>query len=327
MTDAEKFLLSLFLKPRRPETITGQGWREVWSGMLGRDPALVLDEYRRQDLLVLAKIFGLLDVTFRVPELVELCKLYGLDHKGRKSELLARLVDGVADSQLRTHVQNVQAFECSDRGRIIGEDFKQGAEADRKRAEEESFEALRNRKLADACRVVYGFEQRQPMQRGLGIDWKQMDPTRDLEQLSSIFVNARKPVGSEASLDERSAEDARIAAAMSLLWGTPADKWLRAKTDGALPAKRRRKTAEEREAERNARMIAIAASQASTLRQYFANRDVIEGIRVYATRNSCEFCKRHAGDFTFETVPILPHPECTHEMGCRCCYAPIVKGL
>ncbi|MHB0987826.1 MAG: hypothetical protein ACYC3P_04060 [Bellilinea sp.] len=64
-----------------------------------------------------------------------------------------------------------------------------------------------------------------------------------------------------------------------------------------------------------------------SLKNYFENSDVIKGVQILASSDSCSECKKLTG-ITYllsEKIPELPHPNCTHEMGCRCTYIPIVK--
>ena len=326
MTGAERFLLSLFLKARQPETITGEYWNDVWRESLKRNPATVLQEFQNQGLLEPAPVSGLLDVKFRVPELVEICRKYGLNHRGKKGELIDRIVQSVAQAELSCYVSGVRALLCTESGREIGESFKREAVNKRQSAEKSVRTALQNRRFEDACRIVCQFEAVQAIPRGMGIDWKEIDPRLNLDEIRSVFRDAPHFDTANASETEQAEEDGRIAAAMGILWGVRADKFLPRK-DGEAARKRRRKTPEEKEAEKQARMRAFAAQHESTLAQYRANRDVISGVQILCAHSSCDYCKSKAGQYNFENVPKLPHDGCTHDKGCRCCYTAIVKGF
>ena len=39
---------------------------------------------------------------------------------------------------------------------------------------------------------------------------------------------------------------------------------------------------------------------------------------VFAGQGSCECCQSLSGVYPIDLVPELPHPSCTHDMGCRC---------
>jgi len=308
MSGTECFLLSLFLKPRLRSTIVGPGWGDFWASQLGRDPDAVIDQFCREGFLRRPNMAGMLSVKFRVPELANLCKSKGLLAKGRKDELISRLVANVEASELAKHLGGVDALECTEVGREIGEAFKAAADGYRAQTEQAVLNALRARSLNEACRIVFDFESKQPLPRGIGVDWSRTDYSLELGMLEEIFS---QPTGTEEEL---------LAAAQALLWGTSPAAFLPKR-----PEPRRRKTPEEKAAELEVRKKAMRASQRETLRSYKANRDVFIGVSILAAGSSCEHCRSMEGDYTFENVPTLPHDGCTHPMGCRCCYSPLTS--
>jgi hypothetical protein len=308
LSGTERFLLSLFLKPRLRSTIVGLGWGDLWASRLGRRPEAVIDQFQRDGLLRRPGTAGMLSVKFRVPELGDLCKSYGLPSKGKKEELIYRLVANVEASDLAKHLGVVDALECTEVGREIGEAFKAAADGHRAQTEQAVLTALRSRSLKEACRIVFEFESKQPLPRGIGVDWSRTDYSRELGMLEEVFS---QPAGKEEEV---------LAAAQALLWGTAPTAFLPKRTEP-----RRRKTPEEKAAELEAQKKAMRASQRETLRAYKANRDVLIGVSILAAGSSCEHCKSMEGDYTFENVPTLPHDGCTHPMGCRCCYSPLTS--
>jgi hypothetical protein len=308
LSDVEKFLLSLFLKPRLRISIIGRGWGDVWASRLGRRPNIVLEQFQQQGLLQRPNITGLLAVKFRVPELAELCKAHGLPSKGKKDELISRLVANVDASELTKLVSAVDALECTDFGRHIGDAFKAAADGYRAQTEQAVLASLKARRFTEACKMIFDFESRQSLPRGLGVDWSRTDYSRELGMLNEIFS---QPNGKEEEL---------LAAAQAVLWGTSPTAFLPKQSEP-----RRRKTPEEKAAELEAQKKARRASQRETLRSYKANRDVLVGVRIVAAGSSCDHCKDMRGDYTFENVPELPHEGCTHPMGCRCCYSPMTS--
>lgn len=311
---AELFLLSLFLKPRLRQTITGPGWNDVWRASLGKEPARVLDGFVTQGLLRNCDGAEKLDVKFRVPELVDICKRHGLPFKGKKAELIAALVHGFTADEIATLTSDVHPLRCSDSGAALAEAYKRKADAARQEAENSCMDALQRGELAQACQIVRRFEACQPLQRGMGVDWSNPDTSHELGLLVALFQN-KAP--STAPLTT-------IAAAMGLLWGTGPEKWLPKEPFDS--GKRRRRTPEEKAAEVTARMEAFRASHERTLEGYRANRDVIIAVEILAAQSSCDFCKKQVGRYSLDSVPPLPHAECTHDMGCRCVYVP-VTGL
>lgn len=308
MSVTERFLLSLFLKPRLRSTIVGPGWGDLWASRLGKRPDVVIEQFQRNGLLHRPDMAGMLAVKFRVPELAQICRSHGLPAKGKKDELISRLVSNVEASDLVKHLGVVDALECTEAGREIGETFKAAADSYRGQTEQAVLNALRARSLNEACRIVFDFESKQPLPRGIGVDWSRTHYSRELGMLEEIF---NQTTGTEEEL---------LAAAQALLWGTSPTAFLPKR-----PEPRRRKTPEEKTAELEARKNAMRASQRENLRSFKANRDVLIGVSILAAGSSCEHCKSMEGEYSFENVPTLPHEGCTHPMGCRCCYSPLTS--
>jgi hypothetical protein len=254
-----------------------------------------------------------LDVKFRVPELVDLCKRHSLPHKGKKAELIATLVAGIGPSEISTLTSDVHPLRCSPAGATLAEAYKQQADTLRVEAESACMSALKRGELAQACLIVRRFESQQPLPRGMGVDWANPDISHELGLLQALFRD-KSPEFTDAKM---------LAVAMGLLWGTGPEKWLR--TEPSDSGKRRRRTPEERAAEVGARMEAFRANHEKTLEGYRANRDVIVAVQILATQTSCDFCKKQVGRYPLDSVPSLPHAKCTHDMGCRCVYVPVTR--
>ncbi len=59
---------------------------------------------------------------------------------------------------------------------------------------------------------------------------------------------------------------------------------------------------------------------------YRKNSDVVKGVMVLATNDSCPACKQlDRVAFPLKQPPKLPNPQCTHRKGCRCALAPVTK--
>ncbi len=53
-------------------------------------------------------------------------------------------------------------------------------------------------------------------------------------------------------------------------------------------------------------------------------KGVATGVRILASHDSCPVCRAYEGAYNFDDVPELPHIGCSHPLGCRCHYAPIL---
>lgn len=47
-------------------------------------------------------------------------------------------------------------------------------------------------------------------------------------------------------------------------------------------------------------------------------------VRILAARDCCPVCRAYEGAYDFDEVPELPHEGCSHALGCRCFYAPVL---
>ncbi|MFW6069095.1 MAG: hypothetical protein ACOC9E_05900 [Chloroflexota bacterium] len=56
---------------------------------------------------------------------------------------------------------------------------------------------------------------------------------------------------------------------------------------------------------------------------------IIEGgvatrVRILASHDCCPVCRATEGAYDFDDVPTLPIDGCSHPLGCRCHYAPVL---
>jgi len=53
----------------------------------------------------------------------------------------------------------------------------------------------------------------------------------------------------------------------------------------------------------------------------------IARVQVIAAGDCCPACQENQGVYDKDQVPVLPHPGCSHEHGCRCFYQPILNEI
>ena len=51
---------------------------------------------------------------------------------------------------------------------------------------------------------------------------------------------------------------------------------------------------------------------------------VATGVRILASNDCCPVCRSLEGAYDFAEVPQLPVVGCSHPLGCRCHYAPVL---
>jgi hypothetical protein len=179
------------------------------------------------------------------------------------------------------------------------------------KVEKQIIEYLTKRKFKEASLTMAAYEAKQARPRGIGIDWKHYNPSRDMEILNTIFRSKPRII---AQLGDEKLEALRIGAAMMALWGTnTAKQWLPANFETSLPF----------DNDTAARMILFYAIHKRTLEGYHDTG--LKYVEVFPAPDSCESCKKLAGkQYRLAEAPELPNPSCTHELGCRCTFLPVV---
>lgn len=165
-----------------------------------------------------------------------------------------------------------------------------------------------------AALAVANYEARQPSPRGIGIDWTRYDATRDVAQLRTIFG---PPPGILRGVSTESLPLLRRAAGMLLLLGQRAVRraWLPRTTDTGL----------RYSPDTAALMFLFAARHRAQLAEYDKFPLAFQAFRVSVVgdaRSCAACCALTSLRFTRETLPELPHVECTSDMGCRCVPVP-----
>jgi hypothetical protein len=186
---------------------------------------------------------------------------------------------------------------------------------ERAAAEEAVRLALESRDFKLASRIVASYESKQPVPRGIGIDWSRYDSSRDAMMLATIYSgipNILRGISTEA------VPALRFAAAMQLLWGEFKRRWLSPQptTDIHLSA------------DVAARMFVFHAYKVRdfTRMRTFPEREIIRAVRVESIPDCCSQCRSLGGKmFSIDAPPELPHPECTSEKGCRCTYTAVLR--
>jgi hypothetical protein len=187
-------------------------------------------------------------------------------------------------------------------------------EYDEKRAkvEKQVIEYLTKRKFKEASLMVAAYEAKQARPRGIGIDWKHYNPSRDIEILNTIFGSKPRII---AQLGDEKLEALRLGAAMMELWGTNmATQWIPASFETSLPF----------DNDTAARMLLFYAIHQRTLEGYRGAG--LKYVELFPAPDSCEACKKLVGkQYILTEAPELPYEYCTHKLGCRCVLLPVVE--
>lgn len=176
----------------------------------------------------------------------------------------------------------------------------------------QSIHQVREKNFRAASSIVSSYEAKQINKRGLGVDWSNPDTDTDVGLLTTMFA-ARPAILN--GIAEHEWDALRVAAAMMHLWGTNrCTEWL---PDGFVgTSKFNHDTA--------CRMILFYAQTIQNISEW---REMgINKVTVLSCgKDSCPACKSHSDiKFSLDDTPELPCPLCTHPMGCRCEFLPVL---
>jgi len=298
---AHLLFLSKFRKPRATDDFSQS---DTWKAVLKESPKKAIKRFLDEGLLEQASPNGLLDYKYKVSELKSMLKQRGLPVSGRKAELIERLVQADPEG-MRKATRGLSVLQCTEKGRTIAEEYLAQEKETRAKVEEQTLQALRQRRFKEASQVVAAFEAQQVFTRGIGIDWKHHNPAHDVAMLKVIFRAKPKIL---SSLNDEQMGHLRLAAGMMHLWGTDrAESWLPDGFEAGLIM----------DNDAAARMILFYTSHQRSIAQYRAAG--VRKVEILATDTSCAACKKLAKKkYKISEVPELPYEKCTSEMGCRC---------
>ncbi len=321
---AHLLLLSKFIHANRFEDFARHDyWKDMWNNVLEEPITQAIKRFMDEGMLVIVtNLNELLSYKCKVNELKGMLKQRSLPVSGRKEELIERLVR-VDQNGMRKIVAGLSLLECSQYGNEIAELYLLDEKEKRENIESKVKGFLENRKFSDASLAVAMWEKEQVFPSefavGIGTELQRNNHSQDvkvsqdeLKRMSTIFES--KPPKIIASLGNEKLEAVRIAAAMMILGlENNANKWLPANFETDLPF----------DNETVVRMMYLHAVHQDTLRRY--RNGGIKYVEILPAPDSCESCKKLGGkQYKLNVAPELPNEDCTHKMGCRCCYLPVV---
>jgi len=284
---------------------------DFWSSVTGQTPTQLLSELRHQGLIEAADPAGRLVAVYSSPQLSDLCKARNLGVSGTKAQKAKRLMKADPNGMERL-VGNLEIYSCTEEGRRLVEADELRRQQEKQEAEEAAAIAFRSGQFRRAARLVDSYEAKQPIPRGMGIRWGQRETTRE-EHILTLIAESRP--GILAGLTDGQLNELRLPAAMMFLWGTSqAGRWRPGDREG---------TYGRLDADTAARMLVFYAQTKYELSQL---ADLSRGglkyqVEVSCASDACPTCMRFVGKrYSLARAPELPHPRCTHEMGCRCMY-------
>jgi len=241
-------------------------------------------------------------------------KQYGLPVSGRKDDMIKRLL--MADpGGMKKSTAGLTIYICTPEGKGLAEQYLMDEKEKRNIVEKQVMEYLQRRMFRESSIAVATYEGEQVFSRGMEIDWKQHDFSRDVDMLTTIYNGMPKIL---KGLANDKLEPLRMGAAMMFLWGkNAAKKWLPPNFETGIRF----------DSDTAARMFWFYAIHKTNLVKY-RNYGVAKFIEIHTAEDSCEDCKKLGNKkYKINEFPELPYEHCTHKMGCRCAEIPVVLGF
>jgi hypothetical protein len=296
---AHLFLLSRFLACSSVDQFRDDRRRDV----LGEPPKRAIYRFIEAGLIEEATVAEKLVSSYSAIELRTILKGAGLTGSGSKADM-ARRFAGQRPGEAREKVARIAAFRCTKRGCELAEAVVAGYRKEREDAEHAVSEALSRGDFGGAADAVVQFEARQVFPRGVGVRWDAPETDRLAREVSLLY---QVRPGILDGLSEATMRSLRPKAARMMLWG-----------ESRLGEKL--ETGTHFSGDVAARMLVFSVNAQSNLREMRAS-GVAKRVEIGVTDDSCEECKKLAPrKYRLTKVPELPHPACTHAMGCRCLY-------
>jgi len=304
-SQAHLLLLSKFLRPHTIEdyeNLSVMPWKKV----LGETPSKAINRFLREGMLKHTDTARSLEWKYKVPDLKKMLKEHNLPVSGKKVDLILRLIE-TDPNGMKAYVSGLKVLICSEQGHQIANDYLTIEKEKRLNVEQQVLYALQKLKFKEASLSCSSFEAEQVFPRGINIDWRNPDTTRNIAVLKIIFDSNPKIL---KNLNNEWLEHLRLAAGMMYLWGTRMAKgWLPPNLETGLVM----------DGDTASRMIIFHARNQVNLAQY--REWGAESVEISTVNDgaTCEACKKIAGKkFKIDEVIELPYERCTCEIGCRC---------
>lgn len=159
--------------------------------------------------------------------------------------------------------------------------------------------------------LVCEFEVRQDRPRGLNVPWGSGQYQARLSRLLSMMFEVRPSILGTLT-DEQ--------------WRTVGVRAAMLECTGAANLPKRFTIPDvfvgNMKADAVARMIIFRVTQ--MLEQESWQAAGVTKVSLMVANGTCEFCAElDAASYHLAEAPKVPHPNCTHKMGCRCCLSPV----
>jgi hypothetical protein len=300
---AHLLLLTKFLNGDSPAKYRDA---EYWEKALKENPVKVIDQFHKERMLEPAGLRELVNYKFKTSDLKLMLREKSLKVSGRKEEIIQRLIE-YDERSMRDATNDLDLYRCTAEGIQLAEHYLESEKAKRVEAERDVLVHLERGEFSKAVRIVSQYEASQVFPRGLGVDWENYDVDSSVDSLKSIFE--RVP-GILKDVEENRLNKLRMAAAMMHLWGTNTSRNL-------IPDDF--ETGIRLDVDAACRMFVFHAYHLRDIARY--REAGVQSIEVSSVcdGDTCAECQKiNEKKYKLESVPELPYPKCTCDIGCRC---------
>lgn len=282
----------------------------AWARLAGTKPSKVLASLQKRGLLVEPNVPDFLTSNFGAEALKSMARERGVKVSGTKAVLASRLTQA-APEEMASLMKQADFLVCSAEGQSLAKAYRAYRERQRVAMKQEVVVTLKDGDYRLAAQIVCQYEAVQPFPRGIGISWSGDGMANHLatEVATIMATSPGRPAILAKVPPERFAVLQEVAA-MAALFGTNTtrrdfpedfDTGMHLAPDVA------------------ARMLIFHASAQRDLENF--RRAGFKFVKTMPAPDSCPHCVALSKKrFPLAKAPDLPHPGCTHEMGCRCCY-------
>lgn len=302
---AHSLFISRFIKPSVPPLDADARQLAPWKIALKESVEQATARFKQAGLIIpyspsdAEELQRVMEDLYRIQQLKEMLKSRSLKLNGRKCDLVNRLIEADALT-LSKQISALGLYSCSAEGlklAAIFEERKQKAYL----ATEAALKARDFRHAGENYRLL---------ESDLGFPKSEFE-LRPNQRLVELVMTVRPPILDGCS--EAVISLLRLSMAIGCLSGRPGPKNLLQglQTGVRLDAK-------------------TAAGMIYSLAKHIQDRETWKSIGIvrvthFAVGESCAFCRSLDGrEYQLNSAPELPRRECTHNLGCRCCYQPVL---
>ncbi|MCB2204699.1 hypothetical protein KQI65_08115 [bacterium] len=296
-------LLARFFRGADPWKFIG---KEHWEDVLSAKPEHVIDRLRTQGALVPAPAGIALALRYGIEDLRYMLSERELPVEGTKEELIRRLI-GKDPDHVRTLHAEINVLMLSDDARRQVIRYVKAERERREVAERKALVGLLQRDYLRAALAVAEFQEDSVFPRGVGLAFNDEDQRVNGEFLQRLF---EKTPALLADIDAEKLDVLRAPAGMAFLWGKDsAASWI--PKDFELESSWTTDT-----------ICTLLQTHTRYLHDLDRYRDSkYDKFEIWAKNDvhTCASCRSLKGElYRLESLPELPHADCSSPQGCRC---------